>query len=59
MALSESGRFPDARVEKSLKKMTSRLTAEPERMCFHSDLGNAGSDPVDWRDQSACLRLVV
>ena len=46
-------------VEKSPEKTASRLTADPERTCFHSDLGNAGSEPADWRDQSACLRSAV
>jgi len=46
-------------VEKSPEKTTSRLTAIPERTCFHSGFGNGGRDPADWSDQSACLRLVV
>ena len=46
-------------VEKSPEKTASRLTADPERTCFHSDLGNGGSEPADWRDQSACLRSAV
>src|ERR1700685_552821 len=36
-----------ARVEKSPEKMTSRLTAVPERMCVHSGFGKGGSDPAD------------
>jgi hypothetical protein len=47
------------RVENSPVKMTSRLTAVPERTCFHSGFGKGGSDPMDWRDQIVCLRLAV
>ena len=47
------------RVENSPEKMASRLTAVPERICFHLSLGKGGSNPVDCRDQSVCLRSVV
>jgi len=49
----------DLVVEKSLEKTASRLTAIPERTCFHSDLGKGGSDPVDCKDQRVCLRSAV
>src|ERR1700722_13475756 len=47
------------RVEKSPENTTSRLTAVPPRMCFHSDLGNGGIDPAACSNQSACLMSAV
>ena len=47
------------REEKRPEKTVSRLTAIPDRTCFHSDLGNRSRDPADCRDQRVCLRSAV
>jgi len=48
-----------ARVEKSPEKTASRLTAIPDRTCFHSELRKGGRELADWSDQNACLRSLV
>ena len=48
-----------ARVEKDPENTASRLTADPQRTFFHSDLGNGGTERELRRDHKAFLISAV